>query len=157
MNMKHHKAAAAAIMLILCAGLFCQCGGEQQNGKEQIKFKQYLVEGKRLYLKHCGNCHQENGEGLGRLYPPLSNSDYLLDMENFGRIVCSVRYGQTGEVVVNGVVYNQPMPANPWLTDLEIAEIITYVYSTWGGTETLYAHQEIRQVLDSCKVSARAR
>ncbi|MEM6522979.1 MAG: c-type cytochrome, partial [Bacteroidota bacterium] len=29
------------------------------------------------YLQHCSSCHQKNGEGLARLYPPLADSDYL--------------------------------------------------------------------------------
>ena len=41
------------------------------------KFDQYFVQGEKLYLQHCSNCHQKGGEGLGLLYPPVAASDYM--------------------------------------------------------------------------------
>ena len=139
------------LLLLLMITVLLSCGGKPGERKDQIKYRQYLVEGKRLYLKHCSNCHQETGEGLGRLYPPLKDSDYLKNKDNLASVICSVKYGQSGEVIVNGITFNQPMPANPWLTDLEIAEIITYVYSTWGGMEELITHRQAGMALDTCR------
>jgi len=129
-----------------------QCGTREEDRtsrEEKIKYKQYLIEGKRLYLQHCSNCHQEDGSGLARLYPPIKDSDYLRNNEK--NVVCSVKYGQSGEIRVNGIIYNQPMPSNLRLTNLEIAEIMTYIYSTWGGEKIIFTHLEIAQVLDSCE------
>jgi mono/diheme cytochrome c family protein len=117
--------------------------------EDRIKYKQYLVEGKRLYLLHCSNCHQQDGSGLARLYPPLKNSDYLENHEE--QVICSIKYGQSGELTINNMVFNQPMPSNPRLTHLEIAEITTYVYSTWGPKKKLFTHQEVGRILDECK------
>jgi mono/diheme cytochrome c family protein len=124
-------------------------GTNQQSRQEKIKFKQYLIEGKRLYLLHCSNCHQEDGTGLARLYPPLKDSDYM--KKNEKEVICSIKYGQSGEIQVNGIIYNQLMPGNPRLTNLEIAEIMTYIYSTWGEEEKMFNYLEIGQVLDSCE------
>ncbi|MBR9997798.1 MAG: cytochrome c [Cyclobacteriaceae bacterium] len=151
--MKIHKFLGYAACPILISIFLYRCGpgeGNRQNREDYIKYNQYLVEGKRLYLLHCSNCHQENGKGLGRLYPPLKDSDYLKNMDNLYKVVCSIKYGQSEVIIVNGISYNQPMPANPWLTDLEIAEIITYVYSTWGENEELFTHQKTGRILDSC-------
>jgi cytochrome c551 len=148
--MKKNKKLPGSLFILILFILF-SCGGEPGSRKENIKYRQYLVEGKRLYLRHCSNCHMENGEGLGRLYPPLKDSDYLQNVENLSGVICSVKYGQTGEIIVNGITFNQPMPENPWLTNLEIAEILTYIYSTWGGMEELITHQQIAVALDSCR------
>ena len=116
--------------------------------KEEIKFEQYYNEGKRLYTLHCSNCHMKSGTGLARLYPPLKDSDYL--KENIKNVVCSIKYGQEGEIVVNGVTYNQPMPENPRLTNLEIAEISTYIYARWADRKEIFHHQEIDSILTNC-------
>ena len=137
---------------ILCgvAVLLAACTGKTGNSanKEDIKLEQYLVEGQQLYLQHCSSCHQREGEGLARLFPPLNKSDYLDD--NVEGVICIIRNGLEGPIVVNGVEFNQPMPANPRLTPLEIAEITTYVYNSWGRSEGLISVKEVEKVLKAC-------
>ena len=129
---------------VLCF-TFVSCN---QGGKNDIKYRQYLNEGKRLYNLHCSNCHQKDGEGLARLYPPLKNSDYL--RENLVKVICGIKFGQSGEIMVNGILYNQPMPENPRLTNLEIAEIATYIYSRWGQRDQLITYHEVDSILNEC-------
>lgn len=125
-----------------------QCSEKE---KRDPKFQQYYVHGERLYLKHCSNCHQKNGQGLGRLYPPLDSSDYLTN--NLNDVLCIIRYGRKGDLVVNGVRYNQSMPSNPALSDLEIAEIATYIYNTWQNNRGIISVNETTAVLNSCEVN----
>lgn len=112
------------------------------------KFNQYMVEGERLYLTHCSNCHQRDGNGLRRVYPPLAGSDYL--EKNFRSVICGMKYGIQGEIVVGGVMYNQAMPGVPSLTELELAEIATYLYNSWGAQHGLIETRRIGPLLDSC-------
>ena len=93
----------------------------------------YAIAGKKIYENHCGNCHQSNGEGLGNLIPPIKNSDYF--KESIHRTVWIMKYGQKGEITVNGKIYDQEMPASPKLTPLEISQISTYLYNIWGMDE----------------------
>ena len=94
------------------------------------KLSQYAVQGERLYERHCANCHQLNGTGLGRLYPALKNSEYL--KKDPAELAGIIRNGMEGAIRVNGTEYDQPMAGNPTLTDLEIAEILTYINVSWG-------------------------
>ncbi len=94
------------------------------------KLSQYAVQGERLYERHCANCHQLNGTGLGRLYPPLKNSEYL--KKDPAELAGIIRNGMEGSIRVNGTEYDQPMAGNPTITDLEIAEILTYINVSWG-------------------------
>jgi mono/diheme cytochrome c family protein len=95
------------------------------------KVLQYAIEGKALYEVNCANCHQKNGTGLGKLIPPIFESDYFLaDIPRTAKII---KHGQKGEITVNGVIYNQEMPGNPRLTNIEIAHIMTYLYNIWGS------------------------
>src|SRR5436190_8984024 len=118
------------------------------TGCGDLKYKQYLVEGEQLYLKNCSNCHQRNGKGLGLVYPPLGPSDFM--EQHADEVICLIRNGRTGELLVNGQSYNQPMPAMPALTELEIAEIATYIYNSWGHSKGLVEVKQVSQSLQSC-------
>lgn len=115
----------------------CGGGSEKANAPNNLsalsnKERQYFTNGRTLYQTLCVSCHMDSGEGLGKLIPPLKSSDYLLkDVPAMSRIV---KYGMKGPLTVNGTEYNQPMPGNPRLTNLEIAEVLTYISNNWGNT-----------------------
>ncbi|MEK6480216.1 cytochrome c [Catalinimonas sp. 4WD22] len=116
---------------------------------EKMHFKQYIVYGQQLYKQHCSNCHQDDGSGLGRLIPPLAKADYML--EDVNRTVCTIKYGLAGEIIVNGESYNQKMPANKQLTDLEIAQITTYILNSWGNEKGYISVKEASGYLKTCE------
>lgn len=118
------------------------------DSKDKLKFNQDLIQGQRLYTTHCSNCHQQNGEGLGSLFPPLAGADYLL--QNPEKVICGIKHGIQGEIRVNGISYNQPMPANKQLTDLEIAQIMTFIGNSWGNEMGLFKTPEIKKALGNC-------
>lgn len=107
----------------------------------------YAITGKLLYTNYCGNCHQENGEGLGKLIPPLKNSDYF--KESVHRTAWIIRHGQEGKIWVNGVEYDQKMPPNPQLKPLEIAQILTYLYNIWDNSEGVISSPMVEEYLKS--------
>lgn len=117
--------------------------------QEDVKLKQYYIDGQALYKLHCANCHQDNGQGLAGLYPPIAGSDFLKDNKNL--ILCSMRYGLKDTIVVNGKTYRQPMPANTQLQALDVAEIGTYIYNEWGNEKVITDVKSVQKVLDGCK------
>ncbi|MDH5476450.1 MAG: cytochrome c [Cyclobacteriaceae bacterium] len=117
--------------------------------KEEVKLKQYIVEGQQLYQTHCSNCHQINGNGLGKVYPPLNPSDYMEN--NLEKVLCIMRNGMKEEILVNGEVYNQLMPGVSSLTDLEVAEIATYIYNSWGNEKGLIGVNEVNVIMKACQ------
>jgi mono/diheme cytochrome c family protein len=118
------------------------------QSKEELRKEQMIINGRELYVQHCANCHQENGSGLGDLYPPIANSDYLKNKE---RIICMIRYGASGDMVVNGKTYNQAMPANRDLYDLDIASIMTFIYNEWGDETVATSSDSVHEVLENCE------
>ncbi|HNP96282.1 MAG TPA: cytochrome c [Cyclobacteriaceae bacterium] len=122
----------------------CGPGGKSRDSK----FQQYLVQGEELYLKHCSNCHQKSGKGLGLLYPPLDQSDFM--DQNLDSVICLIKNGRSGEILVNGKKYNQPMPGVPLLSDLEIAEITTYIYNTWTHDKGIIEVNQVTSILEKC-------
>jgi len=89
--------------------------------------------GKDIYTKTCFACHQANGEGIANAFPPLAKSDYL--NADVNRTINIVLKGKTGEITVNGKKYNSVMTKQT-LTDDEIADVLTYVYNSWGNNKT---------------------
>lgn len=136
----------AAGLLILVTLLSCS---NSKNAEAEIKFQQYFVHGEKLYEKHCSNCHQSTGTGLGLVYPPLHQSDFM--MNNFEQVLCLMKYGIKGEIIVNGKSYVQPMPGVQSLTDIEIAEIATYIYNSWGHQHGLIDVTEANKILSRCQ------
>lgn len=137
------------IVLLVSACLLAACTKNSSSGEADTpKFKQYYNQGAQLYEMHCSNCHQKDGTGLGRLYPPLSQSDFL--RANFNEVICLIRNGKEGRIVVNGKDYNMPMPGITSLTDLEIAEISTYIYNSWGHQRGIVEVKDVSSILNSC-------
>lgn len=132
--------------------IFISCSSKPGSpDTSSMKFTQYYVKGEDLYIKHCSNCHQKNGSGLGLVYPPLNTSDYMNN--NFEQVLCLIKYGSKGELTVNGKKFVQPMPGIPSLTDLEIAEIATYIYNTWDHKRGIIDVIETSRVMDSCAIA----
>lgn len=138
--MKKHR-----LFLIYAALVFWLQQCAQPNPKQQ----QYFVQGEQLYLKHCANCHQKDGEGLGLLYPPVDRSDYIDN--RFEEVICLMKYGKSGEIVVNEKTYNQPMPGIPSLTDLELAELATYLYNSWSRERGLIDVKQVATIVAQCQ------
>lgn len=94
-----------------------------------------IARGKEAYTANCQNCHMADGKGLPGVFPPLAKSNYL--NKSAGELISYVLKGQTGEITVNGTVYNAVMPAQDYLTDEQIADIYNYVRNSWGNKSTV--------------------
>lgn len=133
--------SVSAVLITAVNFLSCQ-------SKSQVQFMQYFVQGEELYVKHCSNCHQKNGAGLGLLYPPLSKSDFM--EANVQEVICLIRNGRKGELTVNGSLFDQPMPGVPSLTEIEIAEVATYIYNAWEIKRGLVDIKTVSTALSTC-------
>jgi cytochrome c551 len=122
--------------------------GCSSSNQRDTKFQQYYVSGEQLYVQHCSNCHQKNGSGLGLVYPPLAKSDYM--EQNVEQVLCLMKYGQAGEISVNGNVYNKEMKGIFSLTDLEVAEIATYIYNTWQHEKGMIDISDVTKAHQKC-------
>jgi nitrite reductase (NO-forming)/hydroxylamine reductase len=91
-----------------------------------------LARGETVYLANCAACHQPSGQGLAGAFPPLAQSDFLAG--NRREVLQAALFGLSGPITVNGQDYNGVMPSMGYLTDQELADAITYVFSTWGNS-----------------------
>lgn len=135
-------------------GIYNPEGGtiqEMPNGKEdkavaskqEKTLAQKIADGKQIYTKTCFACHQANGEGIPNAFPPLAKSDYLND--DVKRAIGIVLQGKTGEITVNGQKYNSVMTKQA-LNDQEVADVLTYVYNSWGNNKTNVSVNTVMEV-----------
>ncbi|MEP0132123.1 MAG: cytochrome c [Eudoraea sp.] len=95
------------------------------------ELKESIQRGKDIYNDFCITCHLESGEGVENTFPPLAKSDYLIN--NREASIKGVKYGQRGELIVNGVTYNNTMmPLG--LENEEIVDVMNYVLNSWGNS-----------------------
>ncbi|PCJ95301.1 MAG: nitrite reductase, copper-containing [Flavobacteriaceae bacterium] len=102
-----------------------------------------IASGKLVYAKTCFACHQANGEGIPNAFPPLAASDYL--NADVNRAIEIVVKGKTGAITVNGVTYNSIMTRQA-ISDDEVADVLTYVYNSWGNNKANVTISQVGQV-----------
>jgi mono/diheme cytochrome c family protein len=86
--------------------------------------------GGMLYVRHCLLCHMGAGQGQPGTYPPLAGSDFL--MADASRAIRAICEGLSGAITVNGVNYENAMPAIV-LDDQGVADVLTFVRNSWGN------------------------
>jgi mono/diheme cytochrome c family protein len=99
--------------------------------------------GASVYKKSCSLCHRINGEGMSKVIPPLAKSDYLKREKQ--EIIEMIISGKSGPITVNKVNYNRAMPPSK-LNDLEIAEVLNYIYERWENQGTKFTEEGVKQV-----------
>jgi nitrite reductase (NO-forming) len=117
---------------IFAAVLLLQaCGNNEQpaGGSKTATLEKAADPGETVYNRTCVACHQADGGGLSGSFPPLAKSDYLADRS---KTILQVIKGSSGDIVVNGMKYNSTMPPQA-LSDEEVAQVLTYVYSHFGN------------------------
>ena len=85
--------------------------------------------GRQTFAGLCAACHQPTGKGLEGLAPPLAESEWVLGDPD--RIVKVVMHGLRGPIKVKGMTYSYDMPAAGFLTDEQIAGVLTYIRREW--------------------------
>ena len=89
-----------------------------------------MKRGSEIYADFCVTCHLEKGEGVANTFPPLAGSDYLKEQHEAS--IQGIKYGQSGELVVNGVTYNGVMTPMG-LEDEEVVDVMNFISNSWGN------------------------
>ena len=101
--------------------------------------KESIERGNKIYTDFCISCHLPSGKGVENVYPPLAKSDFLF--KNRETSIRAIKYGQQGEIIVNGKTYNSYM-APLGLEDDEIADVMNYITNSWGNKNDKMITQE---------------
>lgn len=106
-----------------------------------------LSPGAKLYARYCAGCHQLNGKGDGNRFPPLAGSEWVNGGKfgESGLVIQTVLKGLQGPVKVKGRPYNEVMPQFNYLSDDELAQVLTYVRNNFGNHTSLVTAGEVKK------------
>lgn len=89
-----------------------------------------LAQGKSIYASTCQPCHQADGKGIEKAFPPLAASDYFAADNK--KLIQTITKGLSGVITVNGQKYDGVMPKQT-LSDVQIAAVATYILNSFGN------------------------
>jgi mono/diheme cytochrome c family protein len=101
--------------------------------------------GADLYRTSCASCHQNNGQGVPHLFPPLAG-DPVVTARDPDRHIEIVLFGKKGGAI-NGIRYRAEMPA--WadqLSDEEVAAVIDHERTSWGNNAPTITAKEVARI-----------
>jgi len=111
--------------------------------KAKFDLKASITRGKEVYNTYCISCHQEQGEGIEDIYPPVAKADYL--MADKKRSILQVLKGANGEMKVNGKMYNAEMTGFD-LSNEETSDVLNYIRNSFGNEGDAVTPDEVKAV-----------
>jgi glucose/arabinose dehydrogenase len=103
-----------------------------------------VVTGAKVYRSYCSACHQRDGKGDGSRFPPLGGSEWVSGDKK--RLIEVLLKGLEGPIKVNGTPYNGLMVPHTFLSDQEVAEVLTYIRTTFGNHAGAVAPDEVDRI-----------
>lgn len=104
--------------------------------------KASIERGKTVYESTCLACHQADGSGVPNLNPPLIKTKWTLGEKN--QLINVVLKGLDEEIEVDGETYHNVMPPLSYLSDQEIADVLTYVRNNFGNKASAIGEADVK-------------
>lgn len=101
-----------------------------------------VAAGKIVYTQNCAACHQADGGGVQDLNPPLSKTSYVLG--NKSRLINVVLNGLSQQPV-DGEKYGNAMPPLNYLSDKDIANVLTFIRASFGNKASAVTEGEVKK------------
>jgi glucose/arabinose dehydrogenase/mono/diheme cytochrome c family protein len=89
-----------------------------------------VLSGKVIYIKNCAVCHQADGGGVQNMNPPLIKTSYVLGPKSKA---INVLLSGLSHATVDGQPFQNVMPSFSYLSDKQIADVLTYVRNSFGN------------------------
>lgn len=89
-------------------------------------------QGARLYKDNCADCHQPEGSGVPRIYPPFAGNEAILMRNPVNAIRITLNGGFPPSTRGNPRPYGMP-PFAHRMSDDEVAAVVTYIRGAWGN------------------------
>ena len=103
-----------------------------------------VTPGAKVYQQYCMSCHQADGGGVPRMTPPLVNTEYVTGDKK--RLISILLKGLNEPIIVNDEEYYNPMASFSFLSDQQIAAVLTYIRTRFNNKSTSVSVQEVSLV-----------
>jgi mono/diheme cytochrome c family protein len=113
-----------------------------------------LARGQALYLDNCTGCHNPDGRGVSKVFPPLTGSA-AIQADNPGTVIHVVLAGSK-MAAPSSLPTGLAMPGFGWkLDDREIADVVNYARHAWGNRAPLVDARTVAAVRKDIEPSDR--
>lgn len=101
----------------------------------------FVVDGPQIYADFCAGCHGADGAGIETVNPPLVGSTLLAgDPGPLAHFMLTLEYPQPPPASA-GVEWTGGMGATAYLTDEELAAVLTYARESFTDADEVTAEQ----------------
>ena len=129
------------ILFISCALLMSQTKPASPN---QNKLAGSIDRGKKVYTERCLTCHQADGGGVQNMNPPLTKTKWVLGDKV--QLIQIVLKGLSTGVEIDGDSYHNVMASHADLSNLQIADVLTYVRNSFGNKAKAVTEADVKSV-----------
>ncbi|GAC1424988.1 MAG: hypothetical protein NVS1B13_09770 [Flavisolibacter sp.] len=106
--------------------------------------KASIYRGKAVYGSFCLTCHQADGSGVPNMNPPLIKTKWVLGPKEV--LITQVLQGSKGKVEIDGDIFHNAMPPLAALTDVQIADVLTYIRNSFGNRASLVSPAQVKNI-----------
>ena len=110
----------------------------------QAQGKVNQLTSQQLYQKYCVACHQSDGGGVPRMTPPLFGTDYTTGDKK--RLISILLKGLNEPIEVQDENYFSPMASFSYLSNKEIASILTYIRTHFGNNASAITESDVATI-----------
>jgi mono/diheme cytochrome c family protein len=90
-----------------------------------------MASGEKLYKGSCVACHELDGSGAPRIYPPLPGNANLQSADPLSTIRIVLDGAET--ITTPRAPNTGSMPGYAKMSDQEVADVVTYIRNAWGN------------------------
>ncbi|MEJ0056183.1 MAG: cytochrome c [Bacteroidota bacterium] len=102
-----------------------------------------IARGQVVYKQYCIACHMADGLGAPPMNPSLSGTSFVKGDKNI--LIPIVLKGMSNQVI-DGQKYHNVMPPLDFLTDEQVADVLTYVRNSFGNKASLIISDEVKTI-----------
>jgi mono/diheme cytochrome c family protein len=88
-----------------------------------------------------------NGLGAPSMNPPLAGTEYVLGDKD--RLIKVILQGLNEPIEIKGEIYQNVMASHSFLSDQQVADVLSYVRQSFGNDASEVTPEEVKQVRSS--------
>lgn len=116
----------------------------QEEEEVAVAMNPQMEQGKSVYNQYCLACHQADGKGVPGAFPTLVQTKWTAgDAELLVPVIIN---GMQGPIEVKGESYNSVMPQHGFLSDEDIAAVLTYLRQSFGNDASEITTDEVAKI-----------
>jgi mono/diheme cytochrome c family protein len=100
-----------------------------------------MANGEKLYKGSCVACHELDGSGAPRIYPPLPGNANLQSADPLSTIRIVLDGAET--MTTPRAPNTGSMPGYAKMSDQDVADVVTYIRNAWGNAASAVTASEV--------------